>query len=90
MSNPRYTSSSSSEDFVLRHGPQATKIDWKDPENALTKLYPGQTGSEDEEDMVVDSGSFFNFFEKAEDPIEVSPPSASFLSPTLKSNISLG
>ncbi|KAJ7356994.1 hypothetical protein DFH08DRAFT_850715 [Mycena albidolilacea] len=51
--------------------PQATKIDWKDPENALTKLYPGQTGSEDEEDMVVDSGSFFNFFEKAEDPIEL-------------------
>jgi len=48
--------------------PQAFKIDWKDPENALTKLYPGEGGAADdeEEDLVIDSGSFFNFFEKAE------------------------
>ncbi|KAJ7169487.1 hypothetical protein C8R46DRAFT_1088938 [Mycena filopes] len=45
---------------------QAFKIDWKDSEKALTKLYPEADG-EDEDDMSVDTGSFFNFFEKAND-----------------------
>ncbi|KAJ6604279.1 hypothetical protein DFH09DRAFT_898847 [Mycena vulgaris] len=49
---------------------QATKIDWKDPEQALTKLYP-DTAGEDEDDMAVDTGSFFNFFEKASDGAEL-------------------
>jgi len=48
----------------------AFKIDWKDPEKALTKLYPGEPG-EEEDDMTVDAGSFFNFFEKAEDSAEL-------------------
>ncbi|KAJ6501667.1 hypothetical protein C8R47DRAFT_1108264 [Mycena vitilis] len=48
----------------------AFKIDWKDPANALTKLYPGEAG-EDEDDISVDAGSFFNFFEKAEDGAEL-------------------
>ncbi|KAJ7081980.1 hypothetical protein C8R43DRAFT_1052513 [Mycena crocata] len=47
------------------------KIDWKDPENALTKLYPGQTDDDEDEDLTVDAGSFFNFFEKAGDEAEL-------------------
>ncbi|KAJ7102288.1 hypothetical protein B0H15DRAFT_875671 [Mycena belliarum] len=47
-----------------------TKIDWKEPEKALTKLYPDATG-EDEDDMSVDTGSFFNFFEKGPDAAEL-------------------
>ncbi|KAJ7042643.1 hypothetical protein C8F04DRAFT_1076616 [Mycena alexandri] len=49
---------------------QATKIDWKDAEKALTKLYPEADG-EDDDDISVDSGSFFNFFETAEDKGEL-------------------
>ncbi|KAJ6627293.1 hypothetical protein B0H10DRAFT_1996417 [Mycena sp. CBHHK59/15] len=48
----------------------ATKIDWKDAEKALTKLYPGDVG-EDDDDMAVDTGSFFNFFEKAPDAADI-------------------
>ncbi|KAJ7139758.1 hypothetical protein C8R44DRAFT_765333 [Mycena epipterygia] len=47
-----------------------TKIDWKEPEKALTKLYPGENG-EDEDDITVDAGSFFNFFEKGPDAAEL-------------------
>jgi hypothetical protein len=36
----------------------------------LTKLYPGEPG-EDEDDMLVDAGSFFNLFEKGPDESEV-------------------
>jgi len=45
------------------------KIDWKDPEKALTKVYPRETG--DDEDEISDPGSFFNFFEHRADPSEV-------------------
>ncbi|KAJ7275406.1 hypothetical protein B0H12DRAFT_1087120 [Mycena haematopus] len=51
--------------------PQAIKIDWKDPENALTKLHPSQRDEEDDEDTIMDMGSFFNFFEKNEDPLDI-------------------
>ncbi|KAK7064539.1 SAC domain-containing protein [Favolaschia claudopus] len=52
--------------------PKAFKIDWKDADNALTKLYPGETGAEDDDDdIIVDAGSFFNFFEKAGDQSEL-------------------
>ncbi|KAJ7456603.1 hypothetical protein FB451DRAFT_1098750 [Mycena latifolia] len=47
-----------------------TKIDWKKPDEALTKLYPDAAG-EDEDDMSVDTGSFFNFFEKGLDQAEL-------------------
>lgn len=46
------------------------KINWKDPGQALTKLYPRQSGEEEDED-VVDPGSFFNFFEQDSDPSEI-------------------
>ncbi|KAF7306606.1 SAC domain-containing protein [Mycena indigotica] len=49
---------------------QAFKIDWKDPEKALTKLYPGEAG-EDEDDEPVEPGTFFNFFEKGPDGAEL-------------------
>ncbi|KAG1867828.1 hypothetical protein DFJ58DRAFT_714312 [Suillus subalutaceus] len=42
--------------------PSATPIHWKDPENALTKLHPR---------VAEEAGSFFNFFEIADDPFEV-------------------
>lgn len=48
----------------------STKINWKDPSQALTKLYPRQSG-EDDDDMPGDPGSFFNFFEHDSDPSDV-------------------
>ncbi|KAF8898431.1 hypothetical protein BD779DRAFT_1483917 [Infundibulicybe gibba] len=48
----------------------ATKINWKDPEKALTKLYPREAG-EDEDDIPAEMGSFFNFFEHETDPSEI-------------------
>lgn len=48
---------------------QATKIGWKEPEKALTKLYPREAGEDD--DDLSDPGSFFNFFEHESDPSEV-------------------
>jgi len=52
---------------------QANKINWKDPENALTKLHP-RVEEEDVEgsDVPAEAGSFFNFFEVASDPFDVS------------------
>lgn len=50
---------------------KSTKINWKDPSQALTKLYPRQSG-EDDDDMPGDPGSFFNFFEHDSDPSDVS------------------
>jgi len=50
--------------------PSATKIGWKNPEKALTKLHPREMG-EEEDDMPADGGSFFNFFELESDPMEI-------------------
>ncbi|PIL29656.1 hypothetical protein GSI_08293 [Ganoderma sinense ZZ0214-1] len=49
--------------------PQATKIEWKDDAKNLTRLHPRVTHDEDEEPS--EGGSFFNFFEIAEDPFDV-------------------
>jgi len=48
----------------------STKINWTDPEKALTKLYPRKAG-EDEDEIPADPGSFFNYFEYTSDPMEV-------------------
>ncbi|KAF9481725.1 hypothetical protein BDN70DRAFT_876050 [Pholiota conissans] len=45
------------------------KIDWKDPEKALTKVYPREHGQD--EDEIAEPGSFFNIFEHEADPSEV-------------------
>jgi template-activating factor I len=50
--------------------PQATKINWKDADKALTKIYPRTMATEEDEDPV-DSGSFFHFFEQKGDWSEV-------------------
>ncbi|RDB29109.1 Protein SET [Hypsizygus marmoreus] len=49
--------------------PTSTKINWKDADKALTKLYPREAG--EEEDDIADPGSFFNFFEHDTDPSEI-------------------
>lgn len=46
-----------------------TKINWKDEEHNLTKLYPRDSGGD--EDDIGDPGSFFNFFEHESDPSEI-------------------
>ncbi|TFL06497.1 hypothetical protein BDV98DRAFT_559516 [Pterulicium gracile] len=48
-------------------------ISWKDPAKALTKLYPAQGGgdNDDDDDDATDTGSFFNFFETTDDPLEL-------------------
>ncbi|KAH7929385.1 hypothetical protein BV22DRAFT_1029631 [Leucogyrophana mollusca] len=51
--------------------PSATKISWKDPGNALTKLHPRVAEEDDEDDMPAESGSFFHFFEVAADPFDI-------------------
>ena len=50
---------------------QATKIDWKDDSKNLTKLHPRVKDDEDD-DLPSEGGSFFNFFEIADDPFDVS------------------
>lgn len=47
----------------------ANKINWKEPEKALTKVYPRELG--EDEDEIADPGSFFNFFEHSADPSEI-------------------
>lgn len=47
------------------------KIDWKDADKALTKLYPREMDPEDK-DEIAEPGSFFNFFEHENDPMDVS------------------
>ena len=47
-----------------------TKINWKDADKALTKLYPAVFDEEDPE-ALIDPGSFFNFFEGAKDYVDV-------------------
>jgi len=46
----------------------ATKINWKDSDKALTKLYPREN---DEDEMPMETGSIFNFFELESDPSEL-------------------
>lgn len=49
---------------------KTTKINWKDADKALTKLYPRDM-SDDDDEGPVDAGSFFNFFELEKDPYDV-------------------
>ncbi|KAG6866863.1 hypothetical protein C0991_008799 [Blastosporella zonata] len=49
--------------------PSGQKINWKDADKALTKLYPRESG--EDEDDVGEAGSFFNFFEYDSDPFEI-------------------
>ncbi|KAJ8084355.1 hypothetical protein AAF712_001145 [Marasmius tenuissimus] len=53
--------------------PSVTKINWKDADKALTKLYPRKVSDDDDEDLdePTDAGSFFNYFEEKSDPLEV-------------------
>lgn len=52
---------------------QAIKINWKDAASALTKLHPRvEEEDAEEEDVPAEAGSFFNFFELAPDPFDVS------------------
>lgn len=52
---------------------QANKINWKNPENALTKLHPRvEEDDREDSDMPAEAGSFFNFFETPSDPFDVS------------------
>jgi template-activating factor I len=46
------------------------QINWKDPAKALTKLYPREA-ADDDDDMPTETGSFFNFFERTDDPLEL-------------------
>ncbi|KAF5377639.1 hypothetical protein D9615_005127 [Tricholomella constricta] len=56
--------------------PSGQKVNWKDAEKALTKLYP-----RDDEDDIGDPGSFFNFFEHDTDPSEIGVVIASEIFP---------
>lgn len=47
-------------------------IHWKDPENALTKLHPRVAEENGDDDIPAEAGSFFNYFEIADDPFDVS------------------
>ena len=50
---------------------QTFKIDWKDESKNLVKQFP-RVADEEQDDVPAESGSFFNFFEVAEDPFDVS------------------
>lgn len=54
---------------------QATTIQWKSDDKNLTKLHPRRV-EEDDEDDVLDPGSFFNYFEHADDTDDVSKSDA--------------
>ncbi len=62
---------------ILLSKPKPFKIDWKDETHNLTKLYP-RVLEEDGDDLPADGGSFFNFFELAEDVFDVSAPREAF------------
>ena len=49
---------------------QVSSINWKDPENALTKQYPRVFDPEDP-NVIEDLGSFFNIFEQKDADAEV-------------------
>ena len=55
--------------WLTEVGTQATKIDWKDDSKNLTKLHP--LVNDDDDDLPSEGGSFFNFFEVAQDPFDV-------------------
>ena len=55
--------------WLTEDGTQATKIDWKDDSKNLTKLHP--LVNDDDDDLPSEGGSFFNFFEVAQDPFDV-------------------
>ncbi|KAG8881669.1 hypothetical protein FRB98_004198 [Tulasnella sp. 332] len=52
--------------------PQTIKISWKSDDKNLTKLNPRKVEDDDEDD-IIDPGSFFNFFEHADDPHDFGP-----------------
>ncbi|KAL4068252.1 hypothetical protein V8B97DRAFT_1918756 [Scleroderma yunnanense] len=67
--------------------PSATKIDWKDPENALTKLHPRVEDAENwpvptDDELPAEAGSFFNFFEVASDPFDIGTTIANEIFPS--------
>jgi len=51
--------------------PSVIKINWKDAENALTKLHPRVEEEDEGSDVPAEAGSFFNFFEIASDPFDI-------------------
>jgi len=52
--------------------PSAHKINWKNAENALTKLHPRVEEEDgDDSEMPAEAGSFFNFFEVSSDPFDI-------------------
>ncbi|KAF8521320.1 hypothetical protein JB92DRAFT_2565785, partial [Gautieria morchelliformis] len=68
-------------DWEQHVAPQATKVQWKDDsKNILMKLY-GCVAGEEGDDMPSDPGSFFNFFEHADDPFDISMAIATDLFP---------
>ncbi|TFK30400.1 hypothetical protein FA15DRAFT_4919 [Coprinopsis marcescibilis] len=55
-------------------------IKWKSEETNLTKSYPREAGDDDDE-LPIDTGSFFNFFEYKDDPSDIGPVIASEVFP---------
>lgn len=51
--------------------PSAIKINWKSDDKNLTKLYPREKVEDEDDDEPAEAGSFFNFFEVANDPFEI-------------------
>ncbi|KAG6820755.1 hypothetical protein H0H93_012019 [Arthromyces matolae] len=47
------------------------KINWKEADKNLTKLYPRETSEDEDENQIGDPGSFFNFFEHDTDTNEM-------------------
>ncbi|OBZ79082.1 NAP1-related protein 2 [Grifola frondosa] len=66
----RYTESMLDFSWERDVEPQSMKIDWKDDSKKLTKLHP-YVKDEDEQDLPSEGGSFFNFFEVAEDAYDL-------------------
>ncbi len=62
--------------LTLNVSEKACKINWKEPDKALTKVYPRETENEE----VSEPGSFFNLFEYEGDPNEVNLSCATCLS----------
>lgn len=55
---------------VLTEPCQTIKIDWKEDSKNLTKLHP-RALDDLEDELPAEPGSFFNFFEAADDPFSV-------------------
>lgn len=58
-------------DWEKHVAPQKIAIQWKNGDKNLTKQYPRVNG-EEADDLPSEPGSFFNFFEYADDPFDVS------------------